>query len=194
MYIRVSGLSLIEVLVTLTIFSIGLLGLGALQVIGLRMAHDSSLRNVAATHAADMADRIRANPIEANNGLTSTYNNAAGAATASSACLGLDGGGDANGSSCSPSDMALHDFAEWQSAITGSAASGFYPAMTRTLPNGQGIVCIDSTPNDGAPPPGDVACDNIVPAGSEPAFTIKVWWTERKDTSGTNRYVTSILP
>jgi type IV pilus assembly protein PilV len=62
---RARGFSLIEVLVAVVVLSIGLLGLAALQVSGLRVGQSSFYRAQAAQLATDMADRLRANAGEA---------------------------------------------------------------------------------------------------------------------------------
>ena len=56
------GFTLLEVLVALFVLSIGLLGMAALQSVGLRSSHGAYLASQAAVLAYDMADRIRANP------------------------------------------------------------------------------------------------------------------------------------
>ena len=56
------GFTLLEVLIALFVLSIGLLGMAALQSIGLRSTHGAYLTSQAAVLAYDMADRIRANP------------------------------------------------------------------------------------------------------------------------------------
>lgn len=61
------GASLLEVLVTIMIVSLGLLGLGGLQATGLRNNYGSYLRAQAAEYAFDMADRVRANMAHATN-------------------------------------------------------------------------------------------------------------------------------
>lgn len=58
---RSDGMTLIEVLVTLVIISVGLLGVAALQLTTVRNNHDSFVRTQAATLASDMLDRMRAN-------------------------------------------------------------------------------------------------------------------------------------
>jgi type IV pilus assembly protein PilV len=63
--VRARGFSLIEVLVSIVVLSIGLLGLAALQVSGLRVGQSSFYRAQAAQFATDMADRLRANAGEA---------------------------------------------------------------------------------------------------------------------------------
>jgi len=59
--VRARGFSLIEVLVSIVVLSIGLLGLAALQVSSLRVGQSSFYRAQAAQLATDMADRLRAN-------------------------------------------------------------------------------------------------------------------------------------
>ena len=54
------GFTLLEVLIALLVLSIGLLGLAALQVAGLKSSHNAYLSSQATLMAYDMADRIRA--------------------------------------------------------------------------------------------------------------------------------------
>ena len=54
-------MTLIEVLVTLVIISVGLLGVAALQLTTVRNNYDSFVRTQAAVLASDMLDRMRAN-------------------------------------------------------------------------------------------------------------------------------------
>ncbi|HZE18056.1 MAG TPA: type IV pilus modification protein PilV, partial [Mycobacterium sp.] len=74
-----AGVGLMEVLITVLVLSIGLLGLAGLQATGLRNNHGSLLRTQATMLAADMADRIRANPagLANYNGIDSTANQSA---------------------------------------------------------------------------------------------------------------------
>jgi type IV pilus assembly protein PilV len=59
---RHAGFSLIEVMVTLVVLGIGLLGLAALQITGMRVNDGALMRTRAVMAAADLADRIRAQP------------------------------------------------------------------------------------------------------------------------------------
>jgi type IV pilus assembly protein PilV len=78
---------------------------------------------------------------------------------------------------CTPAEMAGHDAFEWSAGIQAS------------LPAGEGVVCIDSTPQDGADAT-NPACDN---AGN--LFAIKLWWDDDRDPATANqRFVTSFLP
>jgi len=55
-----TGITLIEVLVSVIIFSVGLLGLAALQLNSLKFTESASLRSEAVFLAYEAADRIRA--------------------------------------------------------------------------------------------------------------------------------------
>ena len=56
-----SGLSLIEVLITVVLVSIGLLGLAGLQLTSVQNSNSSSERFIATTLAQDILERMRAN-------------------------------------------------------------------------------------------------------------------------------------
>ena len=60
---REAGFSLIEVLVTVVILAVGLLGVAGVQALGLRTANVALEHSLVTTLATDMAERIRANPI-----------------------------------------------------------------------------------------------------------------------------------
>ena len=140
-----------------------------------------------------MADRMRSNRAALIDPTTSPYNNTAGTAVGNSACLGLDNDGSPNGSQCAPTEMAFQDFYEWANEMGGHAATGWHAAYPAGLPNGQGIVCIDSTPDDGEP--GAVACDNIITVSDTPVYAIKIWWKERIDNQAAyHRYIMSFTP
>ncbi len=58
---RHKGFTLVEVLVALVVMSVGMLGIAALYLEGLRAGRTALYRTTAVNLAADMADRIRAN-------------------------------------------------------------------------------------------------------------------------------------
>ncbi len=144
------GFTLIEVLVSLVILAVGLLGISGMQVTGLRSNHSALKRSQATLFAADMADRIRINNIAFTAG---NYNNPTAAITAT--CQTTTG--------CTPKQMAENDLSLWNSAIG------------TTLPSGSGVVCLDSTPIDGASSTAP-ACDN-----SGTAYAIKIWWLDNRN-------------
>lgn len=64
---RSAGFSLIEVLVTLLIISVGILGMVALQARTIQYTQDSVVRNTAAMLGSDLLEIIRAHPNELDN-------------------------------------------------------------------------------------------------------------------------------
>jgi len=147
---RQSGFTLVEVLVAALLLSIGLIGLAGLQAASLANNQSSFMRSQVTSLAYDLADRMRSNIIGSNaNAYVPT--NAAMVAT----CQSTAG--------CSPVQLAQNDLAEWNAAITAY------------LPMGQGWVCIDSTPNDGASA-ANPQCD-----GTGTQFTVKIWWDDNRD-------------
>lgn len=58
-----TGFSLIEILISILILSIGLLGLGGLQLSSLKSANNAHFRTVASLSVTDLIDRMRSNPL-----------------------------------------------------------------------------------------------------------------------------------
>ena len=128
-----SGFTLIEVLVSSLILSIGLLGVAGLQALSLKNNQSAYMRSQATALAYDLSDRMRSNVAGANAGFY-----APAAAATRGPCTTTLG--------CSPQQMAQNDLSEWLGALAAN------------LPMGSGFVCIDSTPNDGTGV-GNPACD-----------------------------------
>lgn len=100
-----TGFTLLEVLVALFVFSIGFLGLAALQTLSLRFTHQSYERTQAALQAYEIIDRMRAN----REGLDNYTPTAAGATpTAAVDCASAD---------CTPAQMAAYDLNEWLARV-----------------------------------------------------------------------------
>lgn len=164
------GFTLLEVLVATVVLSVGMLSLAGLQVIGLRTGHSSYLRTQATIQSYDIIDRMRANErgVEYYNKPTL----AGSAGTEDTNCETVNG--------CDTASMAAHDLFRWNEAIAD------------VLPGGVGVVCVDSTPEDGDL--SDPACDNLGGGNSATAtYAIKIWWTD--DQSGTQQlFATSFRP
>ncbi|RLA45095.1 MAG: type IV pilus modification protein PilV [Gammaproteobacteria bacterium] len=153
------GFTLLEVLIAVLVLSIGLLGLAGLQLTGLRNNHSANLRGQATQFAYDMVDQVRANPV----GLAAaSYNSPTSASTAT--CLTTEG--------CTPAQLAQHNMFEWLADITNA------------LPDGDAIICLDESPEDGTS--AAKAC-----SGGGTIYAVKVWWTD--DRSGTEKlFVTTV--
>ncbi len=68
---RARGFTLLETLVAILVMSLGLLSMVGLKLASLKLNANANARASAAIHAADMLDRLRANPVRA---LAGQYN------------------------------------------------------------------------------------------------------------------------
>ena len=109
------GFTLLEVLIAMLILSIGLLGLASLQTNGLRSNQMASMRTTSTQLAYDIADRMRANPggVDAQNYVI----------TAAASDPTIPTGENCESITCTTSQMATYDLAQWRAAA-------------RTLPGG----------------------------------------------------------
>ena len=108
------GFTLIEILVTVIILAIGLLGLAGLQLGGLRYSFSAYQRSQATIMANDIADRMRANRTVAEAG---GYDIDIGDDSDEVDCTG-------NGANCTPDDMAAADVYEWKQALEDTLPAG----------------------------------------------------------------------
>lgn len=160
-----AGFTLIEILISVVVLAIGLLGMAALQMNGLRNNQSAYFRAQATQLAYDMADRMRTNIVEARDAASGgTYNN--GASTANNCATGP----------CTTAQMTGYDFSQWNAELTAQ------------LPSGTGWVCIDGTPNDGTST-SSPACD-----GAGTVYAIKVWWDDSRSVAANQRFVMSFQP
>ena len=109
-----TGFTLIEVLIAMLVLAVGLLGLAGFQVFSLRNNQSAYNRSQATQLAYDMADKIRANPAEANNLASSTYV-LTSAAILQTSCNSSPG--------CTPAMMAQNDRALWNANIISALGS-----------------------------------------------------------------------
>lgn len=58
------GFTLLEAMIALVIFSVGLLGLAGMQMTGMQSNHSAMMRTIATLQSYDMAERIRSNRVD----------------------------------------------------------------------------------------------------------------------------------
>jgi type IV pilus assembly protein PilV len=102
-----SGFSMIEVLVTLLIISLALLGTAGLQAHSMRLNQGGQFRTQAVFLAADLAERMEANKPGAMAGSYAMASSSS-ANTISTACVT---------NACSATDLAAYDLSQWQNAV-----------------------------------------------------------------------------
>lgn len=165
-----AGFSLIEVLVTLLVLSIGLLGLAGLQGRSLINSNESYHRSTVTNLSNDIINRMTANRVSALN---------AGYHTNTAGGLSIEAVDCDTATGCSAGDLIGHDLFSWDADLNAQ------------LESGQGLVCLDSTPNDNDASPNDGRCDTI-----GPVYAIKIWWGPDLDNDNVPdfSFVTSYQP
>ena len=158
---------MVEVLVTVVVISFGLLGLAGLQATSIRNNHGSHLRFLVTQQAYDMTDRIRANLAGVKAG---HYDSVSGIPDKND-CISAT-----TGTGCTPAQLASQDVRQWNNT------------NKELLPSGRGIVCRDSSPDDGEPTA--TAC-----SGGTAPLVIKIWWDDDKTGSTSlKRYTATFQP
>jgi type IV pilus assembly protein PilV len=145
---HMGGFTLIEVLVSLVVLSIGLLGMAKLMLLSSHSNDSAYLRSQATALAYEILDNMRANRVEATS--QPTYNTlktalATTAAPPGTICIGAAG--------CSSTQLATFDVYEWKLRL--NTASG----LPGALPNGKGSVATATV-------------------GSQTTVTINVFWDD----------------
>jgi type IV pilus assembly protein PilV len=134
---RLAGFTLVETLVALVVMSVGMLGIAALYIEGLRSGQTSIARTTAVALAGDMADRIRSNPTVPNNPAlpSSVPQSATPAAPVYAAGAPGANNGCVNGAvNCNPAQMAADDWFWWNQQIQNLLPVGSNATVAVTLP------------------------------------------------------------
>ncbi len=177
------GFTLLEVLVTLIVLSVGLLSIAGLKVVSLRTSHSAYMRSQATGFANDMIDRMRANSDGVALWAYDQPTRSGSAGTKEEDCE-LNAG-------CDPNEMAAHDLFIWNDAIAA------------VLPNGFGMVCIDSVQDSSVPTKDAPLCTNIPkPSDSNESkataknavYAVKIWWDDDQGASDPKFFATSFRP
>ncbi len=118
---RESGLGLIEILVAVLVFTVGLLGIFGAQVNAKKNAMEAQQRSIATGLARDLLERMRSNPGQLQ---AFTLDNASPADMPSPAPPGCTWAAvpQGGGLGCSPAELARSDLAEWMRLLAGAMA------------------------------------------------------------------------
>jgi len=112
---RSAGTTLVEVMVAVFVFSIGLLGITALQVQSKRSNFEAIQRTTASMLTNDMIERMRANAAVLNTYITDgnlPVGDGQFTAEPTPNCISAP---------CTPAELAVHDLWEWEQSIDGAA-------------------------------------------------------------------------
>lgn len=127
------GFSMVEVLVTLLVVSVGLLGMAALQTRSLSSTHTAALGSQATLLAGDISDRMRANRQQAQAG---KYD------------IGLEDAATAKGAV----GVTLQDLQQWKAALARLPGPGKGSVEVKGSPATATII-IEWDDSKGAEPP-----------------------------------------
>ena len=126
------GFTLVEVMVAMVIFSVGLLGLAGLQSLGMTNNQTAYNRTVAMQMAYNMSDRMRANISAVNAG---TYTLLATDVPAAQDCIQ---------NTCTSDQIRQFDILEWRTTIAAELPQGLGSITPNVLATGgqQFVVCV----------------------------------------------------
>lgn len=129
-----AGTTLIEIMVSIVVIAIGLLGLASMQINALKFQQTASQRSEATQASYDLADRMRANfvytrPELRNNERTSNEQKYTSEGTYAEKSLAAhsaphDCGRIAPGGACTSLQVAANDLAAWQLGLKQRLAGG----------------------------------------------------------------------
>ena len=162
-----AGFSLIEVLISIFVLTLGVIGTAGMQLVAMRTSQQSSLQSVAMQLATEMADKMRSNGKQMNQEadtaipfLQIDYDSATDAApsplAAADTCYGA--------TACDDAKMAAFDIYEWTLRLR------------QELPGGRAKICRDASPWNSTDGALSWDCTYTAATGNNAPFVIKVGW------------------
>lgn len=169
------GISLIEVLITILVIGIGLLGLAGLQSVSMKNTYQASQRSQAMWLAQEIAERMRANPAGKEKGyylttgstskfLARTPNNSSKCGTKPTKICSAYSNSEASfatadaASDCTTEEMATFD--AWELMCGQSYNNAVKSSVIDTLPELSAVItCADGDTGDGADKPCSAGSD-----------------------------------
>ncbi len=172
----IRGITMIEVLVTMIILSIGLLGLAGLQLTGMRSVNSASLRTQATVLINDITERMRANPVAINNNQFMNIDSTAIDCNATPApyCAEYNdstSGAVVNAAQCTSTQLAIFDVSNWYCGTLTATNGGLTGGVQTVLPQATATIVCNDTEADPLSPDGDPCTDTST-------HTITLTWSE----------------
>lgn len=173
-----NGFSLIEVLVSMLVLALGVIGAAGMQLTAMRTTQQSEFQTLSLQLAAEMADKMRANDSQmkkagANPFLSVSYQSA------------IEGEPSAPGklcyaTACDGEDLAAFDIYEWKKRIKTA------------LPGGRVLICRDSAPWDSGK--SALTWDCSAGSGDSASLVIKIGWQGKNPDGSLIRDAANIFP
>lgn len=160
-----TGFSLIEVLISVFVLTVGVIGAAGMQLTALRTTQQSVFQNNALQLAAEMADRMRTNigPMR----MADPDNPYLGVDYRSSSSVSSEAGINCYGEDayCDAQQLAQFDIADWLKRLDSS------------LPGGRVRICRDAMPWNATIQSFDWSCSSA--PGNDAPFVIKIGWQQK---------------
>lgn len=174
------GFTLIEVMIAVFVFAIGLLGLAGLQLKSYQFTHMSHARTIATLGASSLVERMRVNQAGVTGGAYAYDSLNDAAPVVDGNCLNTTG--------CDSDAMAGTDLSIWMDSLDAA------------LPGTEVVVCLDSTPET-TPTAGLLSNINCDGGGGLGEWVVYIDWIDQKNLEGqdplnpvTKRFTMSFIP
>lgn len=142
-----SGFTLIEVMITVLVLSVGILGIATLQATAKRSSHQAWQRTLAVNLADDIVERIRINPSRAAD-----YHTGLGASALGDGSIAEDPK-DCSDEVCSPDEIVASDLWNWERQLDGATIRDSENHRVGGLLDARGCIVFQQanagTPNTG---------------------------------------------
>lgn len=177
---KLRGTTLIEVLVSIVILSIGLLGTAGLLVNSMRSVSEQGNTNGASIYARELGERMMAN----RNVAMTTTGNPYLFDTSVSGTWPNAGSLSCGSTFCTAADRATWDVAEWGKRVRTAGSTG-----SASIPGIKVKVCLDSlTAASGT------ATQWACTPGSNPLMVIKMAWASKGATGVVENTASTLVP
>ncbi len=126
-----SGFTLVEVMVSLIVISVGLLGIASMQALALSSSNNARLRSLAAIEASSLAATMHTNRSYWSSSVPGLVTVIDGTITGGTLNVVLDPGRCEGGDSCTPEELAAYDLQKWTASLDSLLP---HPSATITCP------------------------------------------------------------
>jgi type IV pilus assembly protein PilV len=164
MYMRQSGFTLIEVLISVLVLALGVIGAAGMQLTALRTTQQSAFQTIALDLASEMAEKMRANTGQMkqvdnlNTFMKVNYKSDTDDNPSVPDKMCFDAAVN-----CNAKELAEFDVYEWETRIKAA------------LPSGSAVICRDANPWDASAGALRWSCDGSG-AASSASVVIKIGW------------------
>lgn len=153
------GYTLIEVLIAMLVFSLGLLGMAGLQIAGLKQNQNAYVRSQALVAAGDIADRMRSNVAGVNG--DNYFGDEKSSVALNTSCE----------ETCTAAQLAAYDLDNWKFQLQSAVSDGGGCVTRRKIED----VKVSET----------LAANNLNTLckgneGADEPITIYIWWSDSR--------------